>query len=132
MTAHAHGHSHLGDLTQQTSNRLALSLGLTLAFVAFEAIAGLRANSLALLSDAGHNLTDVAALGLRLCQYISCPFRWRFSPINFLQISGAARIALFSGLFRRTGAGLLNAQPTSFRCATNLNDETDKLFFDKA
>ena len=64
MTAHAHGHSHLGDLTQQTSNRLALSLGLTLAFVAFEAIAGLRANSLALLSDAGHNLTDVAALGL--------------------------------------------------------------------
>ena len=69
---------------------------------------------------------------LRLCQYISCPFRWRFSPINFLQISGAARIALFSGLFRRTGAGLLNAQPTSFRCATNLNDETDKLFFDKA
>ena len=64
MTAHAHAHAHFEDLTQQTTNRLALSLGLTLAFVTFEALAGLRANSLALLSDAGHNLTDVVALGL--------------------------------------------------------------------
>ncbi len=44
--------------------RLALSLGITLAFVAIEAIAGWWGNSLALLSDAGHNLTDVIALGL--------------------------------------------------------------------
>ena len=35
-----------------------------MAFVGFEAIAGLWGNSLALLSDAGHNLTDVIALGL--------------------------------------------------------------------
>jgi cobalt-zinc-cadmium efflux system protein len=63
-TAHAHTHSHLGDLTRQTTTRIAVSLGLTLAFVVFEAIAGLWANSLALLSDAGHNLTDVIALGL--------------------------------------------------------------------
>jgi cobalt-zinc-cadmium efflux system protein len=41
-----------------------LSLFLTLAFVIIEAAAGLFANSLALLTDAAHNLTDVIALGL--------------------------------------------------------------------
>src|SRR5258705_8780959 len=39
------------------------AVALTLAFVLVEAIAGWRAHSLALLSDAGHNLADAAALG---------------------------------------------------------------------
>ena len=38
------------------------SLILTVALVAVEAVAGLRAHSLALLSDAGHNFTDAFAL----------------------------------------------------------------------
>ena len=59
-----HNHSHFGDTSKQTLSRLALSLGLTLAFVLFEAIAGLMSNSLALLTDAAHNVTDVIALGL--------------------------------------------------------------------
>lgn len=63
MSAHS-GHNHFGELAQQPTTRLATSLILTLAFVIFEAIAGYRAGSLALLSDAGHNLTDVLALGL--------------------------------------------------------------------
>jgi cobalt-zinc-cadmium efflux system protein len=37
---------------------------LTSAFVIFEAVAGYRANSLALLTDALHNVTDVVALGV--------------------------------------------------------------------
>jgi cobalt-zinc-cadmium efflux system protein len=49
---------------KHTARRLALSLGLTLVFVLVEVVAGLWGNSLALLSDAGHNLTDVIALGL--------------------------------------------------------------------
>ncbi|MGC1377886.1 MAG: cation diffusion facilitator family transporter [Anaerolineales bacterium] len=61
---HNHTHSQSGDATRQTLSRLALSLGLTLAFVAVEAFAGVAANSLALLTDAAHNLTDVIALGL--------------------------------------------------------------------
>lgn len=59
-----HPHSHFGDLTQQTTTRLAVALGLTLAFVVVETIAGLWANSLALLTDAAHNFTDVIALAL--------------------------------------------------------------------
>ncbi len=43
---------------------MALSLGITLAFVAVEVVAGLFANSLALLTDAAHNVTDVIALAL--------------------------------------------------------------------
>ena len=59
-----HTHAHIGDLTSQTTKRLALSLGLTAAFVIVEIIAGLFGNSLALLTDAAHNFTDVIALGL--------------------------------------------------------------------
>lgn len=60
----SHTHSHLREAAKQTTARLALSLFLTLAFVIIEAGAGLFANSLALLTDAAHNLTDVIALGL--------------------------------------------------------------------
>jgi cobalt-zinc-cadmium efflux system protein len=44
--------------------RMLLALGITLAFVGFEVIAGFFANSLALLTDAAHNVTDVIALAL--------------------------------------------------------------------
>ena len=60
----SHTHSHLSQVAQQTTNRLSISLFLTLAFVIIEAGAGIFANSLALLTDAAHNLTDVIALGL--------------------------------------------------------------------
>ena len=62
--SHSHAHLHFGDIAKQTTSRLALSLFLTLAFVFIEAIAGVIGNSLALLTDAAHNLTDVIALGL--------------------------------------------------------------------
>ena len=52
MHHHAHG----------TGWVLRLSLAATLTFTAFEVWAGLRAHSLALLSDAGHNFTDALAL----------------------------------------------------------------------
>src|SRR5213594_3769094 len=54
-----HSHDHGESLT---GRRLVLSIFLTLAFVAGEAIAGYFAHSLALLSDAGHNFSDALAL----------------------------------------------------------------------
>jgi cobalt-zinc-cadmium efflux system protein len=56
MAGHAHARSG--------SRALALALVLVLGFAAVELVAGLLAGSLALLADAGHMLTDVAALGL--------------------------------------------------------------------
>lgn len=64
MNTHNHSHSHFGDIARQTSSRLGLSLVLTLGFVFIEAAAGIIGNSLALLTDAAHNLTDVIALSL--------------------------------------------------------------------
>jgi cobalt-zinc-cadmium efflux system protein len=61
---HSHTHSHLREAASETTTRLTWSLVITLAFVIFEAAAGYFANSLALLTDAAHNLTDVIALGL--------------------------------------------------------------------
>jgi cobalt-zinc-cadmium efflux system protein len=48
----------------QTGGKLRLALGLTLAVLVVELAGGLLSHSLALLSDAGHVLTDVFALGL--------------------------------------------------------------------
>ena len=56
---HDHGHSHA-----PPANNLAFAVGISLnvAFVVVEVIYGLAANSLALLSDATHNLSDVFGL----------------------------------------------------------------------
>jgi cobalt-zinc-cadmium efflux system protein len=56
---HAHGHAHASP-----GNNLAFAAGvaLNLGFVAVEVVYGLTANSLALLSDAAHNLGDVFGL----------------------------------------------------------------------
>src|SRR5438034_9578197 len=48
----------------QGGAKLRLALGLTLAIMLVELAGGLLSHSLALLSDAGHVLTDVFALGL--------------------------------------------------------------------
>ncbi|HEX7541592.1 MAG TPA: cation diffusion facilitator family transporter, partial [Anaerolineales bacterium] len=57
-------HEHIINPIRSSVRRLALSLGITLVFVVIEILAGLFANSLALLTDAAHNLTDVLALAL--------------------------------------------------------------------
>jgi cobalt-zinc-cadmium efflux system protein len=60
---HAHGPSN-GQ--PDDSRRLAVALGLIVAFMAGEVVAGVLAHSLALLSDAAHMLTDAGAIGLSL------------------------------------------------------------------
>ena len=68
---HGHGHDHSGGHHHHhhhTSNKKAL-LGAFIVITLFmivEVIGGLWTNSLALLSDAGHMLSDAAALGLSL------------------------------------------------------------------
>lgn len=55
---HSHGHNH----PQPNLHRLKLVFGINLFFLTVEVIGGLLTNSMALLSDAGHMLTDVLAL----------------------------------------------------------------------
>ncbi len=59
---HSHsGHNHTHGLAR---NSLRLAFFLTLIILIAELVGGLLANSLALLSDAGHVVTDIFALGL--------------------------------------------------------------------
>jgi cobalt-zinc-cadmium efflux system protein len=58
---HDHGHHH-HDIPENFNRAFILGIILNSAFVVTEAVYGLRINSLALLSDAGHNLGDVLGL----------------------------------------------------------------------
>jgi len=74
-TTHSHDHAHGVD-----SRRLGWALGVTAGFMLVEVAGGWIAGSLALLADAGHMLTDVAALLLawvaaRLAEQPSTPGR---------------------------------------------------------
>src|SRR3954453_21040024 len=61
MVAHAHAHAHASTVG---SRAFVLGMALNLLFILAEAGFGIRAHSLALLADAGHNLSDVLGLGL--------------------------------------------------------------------
>jgi cobalt-zinc-cadmium efflux system protein len=58
---HHHGHTHEAD-----SRRLGIALALIAGFMGVEVVVGILADSLALLSDAAHMLTDAGALALAL------------------------------------------------------------------
>ena len=58
---HDHGH---GPSTVRTSRAFLIGIALNLCFVAIEATFGALSHSMALLADAGHNLSDVLGLAL--------------------------------------------------------------------
>ena len=74
MPGHAHTHSHphpqphsrgygpAGTGLEGADRAFAVGVALNLGFVAIEGVFGVLANSLALLADAGHNLSDVLSL----------------------------------------------------------------------
>jgi len=69
----AHLHAHRGGdaknehvVEGRSASVLGWSLALTFGFAIVEAVAGFWSNSLALISDAGHMVTDASALGLAL------------------------------------------------------------------
>lgn len=62
---HGHAHGHITEL-RSVNSAFVIGIILNLVFVVIEAIVGLVIHSLSLLSDAGHNLADVASLGLSL------------------------------------------------------------------
>jgi cobalt-zinc-cadmium efflux system protein len=70
--AHAHGHGHLqrppaGDrAATRYKGRLVAALALLSVVTVVEVVAGFATRSLALVSDAGHMLTDVGGLGMAL------------------------------------------------------------------
>lgn len=70
--SHTHSHSHGGHSHSYNANKKALLLSFILiaGFMFVEFVGGYLTNSLALISDAGHMLSDAAALGLSLSALI--------------------------------------------------------------
>lgn len=62
MTTHHHSHSHSHHHAANYDRAFAVGIALNVLFVLVEAYYGWRSDSLALLSDAGHNLSDVLGL----------------------------------------------------------------------
>ncbi len=100
--AATHTHLYTVEAANLTVRRLALALGITLAFVFVEALAGIYANSLALLTDAGHNLTDVLALGLSWHA-----IRLAARPANSGRTFGYHRAGILIALFNSTTLALM-------------------------
>ncbi|MDH3270060.1 MAG: cation diffusion facilitator family transporter [Gemmatimonadota bacterium] len=108
---HDHDHGHVGDHGHmhgsghtlqrgEISRRLVWVLGLTAVFTVAEVVGGVLSNSLALLADAGHMFTDVAALALSV-------FAMRLAkrPPTQRRTYGYARFEILAALVN--GAALL-------------------------
>lgn len=67
---HEHHHSHAPDFSHGTKRVFIIGIGLNLLFVIAEIVAGLLYHSMALLTDAGHNASDVASLALSLVAFL--------------------------------------------------------------
>src|SRR5579859_1948951 len=90
MHVHAHG-------AGGPSRVLKISLGVTLAYIVLLVVAGIRAHSLALLSEAGHNLSDILALALSL---VAVYFQSR--PANSTKTYGYQRAGVLAALMNAT------------------------------
>ena len=97
MGHHHHGHVHTDD-----TRRLTVALVLILGLMVAEIVAGVMADSLALLSDAAHMLTDAGAIALALfaARLARRPasggftFGFRRAEILSAQVNGATLVGL--------------------------------------
>jgi cobalt-zinc-cadmium efflux system protein len=95
-------HGTSGSAEKGISLRLGIAAGLTAALVVVEAGAGLFANSLALLTDAAHNLTDVIALGLSWLAV-----RLALRPAHSGKTYGYHRAGILAALVNSTALALI-------------------------
>lgn len=72
---HSHGHHHHQVNLKEVNRAFVIGIILNFAFVIIEVIVGLSIHSLSLLSDAGHNLADVASLAMSLIAIRLLKFR---------------------------------------------------------
>lgn len=73
--------------------RLSLALAITVVIALLELVGGYLTNSLALMSDAGHMLTDISAIGLSLLALV-----FSSKPANLRKTYGYLRLEILSAL----------------------------------
>ena len=99
-----HSHAHGGG----TGQVLKWSSVATLLFVALEVFAGLHAKRLALLSDAGHNLTDALAL-----LFTWFAFYMQSKPANHVKTYGYHRMGVLAAFVNALTLVALSAWPAA-------------------
>jgi len=116
MNDHEHAHHYT-----QYSHAFLVGVILNLVFVVVEAVYGFLADSLALLADAGHNLSDVLGLllawgGAHLAQRQRTPRRtygWRRSTIYAALLNAVFLFVAVGGIGVEAVKRLLNPQPAA-------------------
>src|SRR6478609_11933199 len=104
-----HPHHHHEQGTNDFSRAFALGIALNVGFVVIETVFGFTANSMALLADAGHNLSDVLGLmvawaGGRMARTSSSPrFTYGLKKASILA-------ALINALFLLVAVGAIGAE----------------------
>lgn len=92
---HSHGHDHSHNLTGVSEKKaLVIVLVLTFSFMIVEIAGGFYTGSLALLSDAGHMLTDVFAVSLAFFA-----IRFRERPPTSTKTFGFHRVEILAAFF---------------------------------
>jgi cobalt-zinc-cadmium efflux system protein len=99
--------------------RLGLAIALNIAIVIGQVVAGVAAGSLGLISDATHNLTDVAALVLALTAVrwsrrtptAARSFGWHRAPVLAAQANAAAILAVTGWIVYESARRLLSPKP---------------------
>ena len=103
MTAHQHGPHHH---SQSFGRAFAIGIVLNMAFVLVEAIYGFRADSLALLADAGHNFGDV--MGLMVAWGASYLAQWQPTQKHTYGLRRSSVLAaLLNALFLLVATGAI-------------------------
>lgn len=91
--ADGHDHSHVPTVSSDNERKVLLSFALIFTFMIVEVIGGLLSGSLALLADAGHMLTDAAALALAYAA-----FRFGRRAADSRRTFGYLRFEVIAGL----------------------------------
>ncbi len=102
----SHDHDHHHHVSRDADRRwLVLTLALLLLFMAAEVVVGIFASSLALISDAGHMLTDAGAIALSLfamhmaARPAQGQFTWGFKRVEILSAQANGITLLLLGLW---------------------------------
>jgi cation diffusion facilitator family transporter len=106
MSHEHHTHSHAVALTAGSLRAFQLGIGMNMLFVLVEAAAGILYDSVALLSDAGHNLADVASL---LLSYIAFKLSHKQATSRFTYGYKKTTVlaALFNAIILLVALGML-------------------------
>jgi cobalt-zinc-cadmium efflux system protein len=104
--SHGHAHAHPGDRSG-TARALSIALGLTVAYGLVQIVTGIWFNSLALIADAVHNVSDGGAIALALGAAWAAglpargarTFGWRRAEILAALVNGLALVVISVGIF---------------------------------